>query len=88
MSLPVARLGDMSDHGGTIISSCKKTYAEGKLVARVGDMHSCPIEGHGVTAIQTGSPNHTVEDAKCARTGSITGCGASIIGGCSKTFTD
>jgi uncharacterized Zn-binding protein involved in type VI secretion len=64
------------------------TKAEGKLVARVGDMHQCPIEGHGTTPIQTGSPNHVTENQKTARTSSVTGCGATIIGGCMKTFCD
>lgn len=87
MKKPVARLGDTSNHGGTIITCCKKTIAEGILIARVGDMHYCPIPEHGVTPINSGSPDHIVERMKCARTGSITGCGASIIGGSKKTFT-
>jgi uncharacterized Zn-binding protein involved in type VI secretion len=86
--LPVARIGDSSDHGGTIISSCQKTKAEGKLIARVTDLHSCPIPFHGVTPIVTGSPNYFVEGKKCARSTSTTGCGASIIGGSKKTFCD
>jgi uncharacterized Zn-binding protein involved in type VI secretion len=88
MQLAVARIGDKSDHGGRIISSCQKTKAEGPLVARVTDRHDCPIEGHGVTQIITGSPNYTVEGQQCARTSSKTGCGASIIGGSMKTFCD
>jgi uncharacterized Zn-binding protein involved in type VI secretion len=88
MKFKVARIGDRSDHGGTIITSCKKTKAEGKLIARVTDLHSCPIPRHGVTPILTGSPNHIVEEKKCARSTSITGCGASIIGGSTKTFCD
>jgi uncharacterized Zn-binding protein involved in type VI secretion len=88
MKLPVARIGDTSSHNGKIITSCMKTKVEGKLVARVNDMHQCPIEGHGTTPIKTGSPNHVVEGMKCARTSSITGCGASIIGGSMKTFCD
>jgi uncharacterized Zn-binding protein involved in type VI secretion len=88
MKLPVARIGDKSDHGGVIITSCQKTKAEGPLVARVNDLHSCPIEGHGITPIITGSPNHIVEGQKTARSTSITGCGASIIGGSKDTFCD
>lgn len=84
--LAVARLGDKSDHGGKIISSAQKTFAEGQLIARVNDMHDCPIPGHGVTPIQTGSEQHTVEGQKTARTSSVCGCGAKIIGGSTKTF--
>ena len=90
MVYPVARLGDSSSHGGTIISSCSKTYSENALIARVENLHSCPIPGHGVTPIETGSPNFQVEGQNCARGNggsgsSITGCGALIIGGCSHT---
>jgi uncharacterized Zn-binding protein involved in type VI secretion len=86
MANPVARIGDGSDHGGVIVSSAAKTIVEGKLVARVGDLHSCPIPGHGVTAIATGSPKVIVEGQLIARTTSVAGCGAVIIGGAQKTF--
>ena len=85
MANPVARLGDSSSHGGVIITSASKTIVEGKLVARVGDSHSCPVPGHGVTPIVTGSPQFTAEGALVARTSSLTGCGALIIGGAQKT---
>ena len=55
MSKPVARLGDPSNHGGVIISSASRTMANGILVARMGDLHVCPIPGHGATPIVTGS---------------------------------
>lgn len=84
MASPIARLGDSSDHGGVIISS-GSTSVEGALVARVGDMHSCPIPDHGVTAILNGSPNFTEGGQNVARSGSVCGCGAVIIGGATKT---
>jgi uncharacterized Zn-binding protein involved in type VI secretion len=85
---PVARLGDISDHGGVIISSGTKyrDSTDGKLVARVGDYHSCPIPGHGVSAIITGSPKVRSEGSLVAAITSVTGCGATIIAG-SKTTT-
>lgn len=83
MTFPVARFGDTSTHGGKIITSAKKTEAEGMLVARVTDLLDCPI--HGINPIITGSQNYIVEDQKCARTTSLTQCGAQIIGGSKKT---
>ena len=77
----IARLGDTSDHGGVIISSASKTTVDGKLVARVGDSHSCPIPGHGVTAIGTGSSTYICEGAVTAVVGSVCGCGAVINSG-------
>ena len=81
----VARLGDTSSHGGTIITSATKEYINGILVARVGDQHSCPIPGHGVTAILTGSSKFTCEGAAVAVVGSVCGCGAIINSGSPNT---
>ena len=74
----VARLGDTSDHGGVIISSASLTKVNGILAARVGDLHSCPIPGHGITAITTGSNKFTCEGKIVAVIGSVCGCGATI----------
>jgi uncharacterized Zn-binding protein involved in type VI secretion len=75
---PVARLGDTSDHGGVIISSGSKYRCDGILVARMGDSHSCPIPGHGITAITTASPKVKSEGQYVAAITSVTGCGAII----------
>ncbi len=87
MGYPVARLGDSSSHGGAIITSASNTTCEGHLYARVGDTLLCPI--HGANPIVTGSPGFTVEGAHVARgnggAGSVTACGAIIIGGAVKT---
>lgn len=77
----IARLGDLSSHGGTIISSASQTKINGILVARVGDLHSCPIPGHGITAITTGSNKFTCEGNIVAVVGSACGCGAIITSG-------
>lgn len=77
----IARLGDVSDHGGSIISSASKTTVDGILVARVGDLHSCPLPGHGVTAIVSGSSTYICEGAVTAVVGSVCGCGAVISSG-------
>jgi len=81
MGSPIARLGDKSSHGGTIISSASRTYVNGKLVARKGDLHSCPIKGHGVTPITSGSDSVLVEGQPAARIGDSVGCGATITAG-------
>jgi uncharacterized Zn-binding protein involved in type VI secretion len=86
MSKPVARLGDPSNHGGVIISSASRTMANGILVARMGDLHVCPIPGHGVTPIVTGSNKTLVEGKPLARVGDSTGCGAVIVSGSPNTL--
>ena len=86
MSKLVARLGDPSNHGGVIISSASRTMANGILVARMGDMHVCPLPGHGVTPIVTGSGKTLVEGKPIARVGDSTGCGAVIVAGSPNTL--
>lgn len=59
-----------------------------KPVARVGDMHVCPIPGHGTTPIVSGSPLAECDGQKVARVGDKTGCGATIVVGSSISKTD
>lgn len=86
MSRPIARLGDPSNHGGVIISSASRTMVNGILVARMGDMHACPLPGHGITPIVTGSSKTLVEGKCIARMGDSTGCGAVIAAGSPDTL--
>ena len=79
MLVPVARVGDKSDHNGEIITG-SPTWMDGGLpVARVGDIHRCPI--HGDTPIMTGSYSDLEEGQAIAHVGSKVGCGAIIITG-------
>ncbi len=76
----VARLGDASSHGGTIISASSNLSADGKGVARAGDQHSCPISGHGITPLSSSSTN-TNGGKSIVRVGDTAGCGAVITAG-------
>jgi uncharacterized Zn-binding protein involved in type VI secretion len=81
MGNPVARLGDTSDHGGTIISASSDTFADGVAIARSGDMHSCPISGHGVTAMTSSSTTLVNGKSVIRVTVDQAGCGAKIVSG-------
>lgn len=76
----VARLGDTSSHGGTIISASSNLSADGQGVARAGDLHSCPISGHGITPLSSSSTN-TNGGKSIVRVGDTAGCGAVITSG-------
>ena len=78
---PQARLGDVSSHGGTIITGSVTTLANGRPVARMCDLHARPIHGHGVTPIVTGSLDTATDGRPNARLGDIAGCGAVIVTG-------
>lgn len=77
----IARVGDQTDHGGTIVSGSSDVTTNGIPTARIGDMHSCPISGHGSTPIVTGSGSVTANGIPVARVGDSTGCGATIVSG-------
>ncbi len=88
MARPQARLGDSSSHGGTIITGSLTTMVNGMPVARMGDMHACPIPYHGVTPIVTGSLRTTTDGRPNAGVGDVTGCGAVIVTGSLDTMVD
>lgn len=78
----IARLGDKSSHGGTIITASSMHTVDGKPIARIGDLHACPIRGHGITPIVSSPASaHLVEGKGMAVVGATTGCGATIVTG-------
>ena len=84
---PVARLGDVSSHGGVIISSGTfyRDSFDNKLVARRGDLHSCPLPRHGITPIVTASSKVRSQGKAVAGITSVCGCGAVITSGSTTT---
>jgi len=52
-----------------------------KPAATLGDMHICPIIGHGTTPIVSGTGSLTVNGKPTACIGDKVGCGATIIEG-------
>lgn len=83
----VARLGDKSDHGGTIISASATYVAAGPRGAITGDLHSCPIRGHGVTSLSSDSIVKS-KGQPVIRIGDKAGCGAAIITGAPNVRAD
>jgi len=81
MARPQARMGDISSHGGMIITGAIRTVVNGRPVARMGDLHVCSIPGHGVTPIVTGSLDTVTETMPNARLGDVAACGAVIATG-------
>lgn len=75
----VIRLGDKTDHNGSVISASETTIIRGKGVARLGDMVSCPIIGHGVTPIIEGEPNFKDQGKPIALDGHKAACGCTLI---------
>lgn len=84
----VARIGDSSDHGGVIISGSSTVFADGIGVCRLGDQHSCPIPGHGITNMVSSSTNVFADNKGVCRVGDVAGCGAKISSGSLTTKAD
>ena len=79
MTSAVVCLGDSSSHGGTIVSGSPQFTVKGRSVARMGDLHQCPMKGHGMTPIVSGSDRLLDQGRPVARAGDVTGCGAVLV---------
>lgn len=77
---PFIRIGDRTDHGGTVLTGDMTTIFYGKAAARDGDMTVCP-KCKGVFPILRG--NGIVVDGSngnvYARHGDKTACGATLL---------
>lgn len=81
----VARIGDLSSHGGHIISGSADVHTNGLLTARAGDLHACPVKGHGITPLI--STSHVLVNGRpVIRVGDHAGCGATILQGSLDVF--
>lgn len=76
----VALLGDLSTHGGSIISTNQDgTFNVGGIAVAVnGALHLCPITGHGSTPITAITVKSFHNGKLIATRGAIAGCGALI----------
>lgn len=85
MTLPTARLGDTSDHGGAIATASPDTYVNSIAVARLNDQFDCPL--HGQQQIVTASGTVFCNGRGVARIGDLISCGARISSGSPNTTT-
>lgn len=79
MSKGLILLGDKTTHGGEVISASSNIIVDGKKVALVGDLVSCPIKGHGTNPIVEGLPSRTFNDRAVAVDGCKCQCGCTVI---------
>ena len=77
---PLARLGDVTTHGGVIVTANGGASLDGgRPVACIGDIVSCPCCGN--TTIVSGSWNSLINGQPVARMGDYTACGGMIANG-------
>lgn len=72
-------LGDTTSHGGVVISGSPSTSVEGRPVARVGDLVTCPICKPHVFPIVEGDITFADNYMAIALHGHKTACGAELI---------
>ncbi len=79
MSKGIIRLGDSTSHGGKVISVSSTITMDGKRVALVGDLVSCPKDKHGVNPIIEGSSSWYSNGKAVAVDGCLCSCGCILI---------
>ncbi|MGA4045437.1 PAAR domain-containing protein [Ralstonia nicotianae] len=75
----VIRVGDLTSHGGQVLTGAEKSRVMGQAVARVGDRCSCPMPGHRDCVIVEGDPNVKIDGRMVAFHGHKVSCGATLI---------
>ncbi|MEN9658185.1 MAG: hypothetical protein RL571_1650 [Pseudomonadota bacterium] len=75
----VIRIGDPTSHGGTVLSGSPYRVLYKKNVARLGDIVSCPQNGHTNCVIIEGDPSWLVDGKPAALEGHLTSCGAVLF---------
>jgi len=82
----VILVGDLTDHGGTVLTGAADATIEGRATARQGDKVSCPL--HGDNTIVEGAATCTLGGTPIALHGHKTRCGSSLIGSGSTTVSE
>ncbi|PVZ79332.1 PAAR domain-containing protein [Serratia sp. S1B] len=79
MSKGFVLLGDKTTHGGQVVSASSTLVVNGKSVALVGDMVSCPKPGHGTNPIVEGSDVWVSDGKAVVVDGCHSQCGCQVI---------
>lgn len=80
----VARLGDLTSHGGVLKAPVRKdVLTNGRPTAHIGTVIVCPsgTPPHGFTVVVSGNTSVLVGGIPIATVGSATSCGAVVATG-------
>lgn len=81
MSRRVAIIGSTSSHGGSMVTASSTFKTHNGYACVEGDIHSCPIPGHGDTPVTGNLSNKsTIHGKHIVLDGSVANCGAVING--------
>lgn len=73
------RLGDTTDHGGTVVSASELMEFDGRRVARKGDEVTCPLHDINPNLIIEGGETMTDDGVPIARHGHRAMCGCRLL---------
>jgi uncharacterized Zn-binding protein involved in type VI secretion len=77
MHRKIILVGDVTDHGGTVLTGSPDKTFDRVAIARVGDTVSCPK--HGNNAIVSGNSAISIDGKAAAVEGGRTACGSRLI---------
>ena len=75
----IVSLGDITTHGGKVVTASSTMFINGVQVALVGDMVSCPVPGHGINKIIEGALTEMEEGVCVVVDNCLCACGCKVI---------
>jgi len=93
MALQIIVVGDMTSHGGRVISGSDTHSIGDKPIARLFDLVDCPQKypdgrPHGINKIIEAHPTFTIGGERVALHGHHTECGCTLIGSATASIGD
>lgn len=85
MTKGIIRKGDKLTSGGEVITASSTINIEGIIAARVNDLVSCPINGHGINRIVGSTPQWHSDGGEIAFDQYYCECGCQVISSMPKT---
>lgn len=79
MTMPIAMLNAGCTHGAVVITGSPDRYVNGLPVVRMGDLVSCPLQGHGINPIVAVHVIQQTDNRPPAHSMAVAACGATII---------
>lgn len=79
MSKGIIRKGDKLTSGGEVISASSTIIIDGIVASRIGDLVSCPKQGHGINRIVGSTPQCCSDGGELAFDRYYCECGCQAI---------
>ncbi len=75
----IIRQGDKLTRGGEVITATSTFKVNGKMAARIGDLVSCPLPGHGINRIVGSTPQYCSDGGFLAFDHYLCECGCQVL---------